>query len=138
MTFVAFTGAGLVVYMKAAGGHVGGIVVMLFFGACSLIAGLQLVFPPVLVLTADGYTTRSFGRSVTRSWADVESFIPVRAGGGMVGIRLDRVITARSALRALVSDIAGYDGGALPDTYGMKASELANLMNEWRARAVAG
>jgi hypothetical protein len=27
-------------------------------------------------------------------------------------------------------------GSALPDTYGMKAEELAELMNEWRSRAI--
>jgi hypothetical protein len=53
---------------------------------------------------------------------------------GLVGIRLavssERLSGPRKAARA----IAGYDGGALPDTYGMKAEDLAALMNEWCGR----
>ncbi len=39
-----------------------------------------------------------------------------------------------SGVRRAARAIAGYDGGALPDTYGMNAVELAALMNAWRDR----
>jgi hypothetical protein len=42
----------------------------------------------------------------------------------------ERLSGPRRAARA----VAGYDGGALPDTYGMKADDLAALMNEWHSR----
>jgi hypothetical protein len=78
---------------------------------------------------------------VTRRWKDIDSFVVVRTSAlsGLVGIRLsgspeqtsnEQTSNVRRAARA----IAGYDGGALPDTYGMTAVELTALMNDWRDR----
>jgi hypothetical protein len=51
--------------------------------------------------------------------------------GIMVAVSPEQTSHVRGAARA----VAGYDGGALPDTYGMKAAELAALMNAWRDRS---
>jgi hypothetical protein len=131
-----FAMGGVLVFFAAPGGRVGGIVVFVFFGACAVVAAIQLVLGSTLTLTTDGYTFTSLGRLVTRRWQDVEPFVAVRTSaiGGVVGIRLavpsERLPGPRRAARA----VAGYDGGALPDTYGMKADDLAALMNEWHSR----
>jgi hypothetical protein len=44
-------------------------------------------------------------------------------------VTFDKAKTAR----LVASVIAGYEG-ALPDTYGMRADQLADLLNEWKAK----
>jgi hypothetical protein len=41
---VVFAFAGVLIFFAAPGGRVGGIVVFIFFGACALVAAVQLVF----------------------------------------------------------------------------------------------
>ena len=131
-----FAMAGVLIFFAAPGGRVGGIVVFVFFGACAAVAATQLVLRSTLTLTTDGFKFTSLGRRVNRRWEDVDSFVAVRTSAlsGVVGIRLavssERLSGPRRAARA----IAGYDGGALPDTYGMKADDLAALMTDWRGR----
>jgi hypothetical protein len=131
-----FAMGGVLVFFAAPGGRVGGIVVFVFFGGCAAVAATQLVLRSTLTLTTDGFTFTSLGRRVTRRWQDVDSFVAVRTSAlsGVVGIRLAISSERLSGPRRAAMAIAGYDGGALPDTYGMKADDLAALMNDWRGR----
>ena len=131
-----FAMGGVLIFFAAPGGRVGGIVVFVFFGGCAAVAAIQVVLRPTLALTADGFTFTSLGRRVTRRWQDVDSFVAVRisALSGVVGIRLAVSSERFSGPRRVARGIVGFDGGALPDTYGMKADELAALMNDWRGR----
>ena len=54
----------------------------------------------------------------------------------MVAFNFSQKYRQQRFARKLSSMIGGYEG-ALPDTYGKTAEELAALMNEWRQRAVA-
>jgi hypothetical protein len=129
-----FVMGGVLIFFAAPGGRVGGIFV--FFGGCAAVAAIQLVLRSTLTLTTDGFMFTSFGRRVTRRWQDVDSFVAVRTSAlsGVVGIRLAISSERLSGPRRAAMAIAGYDGGALPDTYGMKADDLAALMNDWRGR----
>jgi hypothetical protein len=130
-----FALVGVLVFAVAPGGRVGGVVVFLFFGGCAAVAILQLVLGSQLTLTAEGFTVRSLGRQVTRRWQDVESFVVVRASAftNIVGIRLLAAPGGDTFLTRAARNVFGYQG-ALPDTYGMKANDLAALMNEWLSR----
>jgi hypothetical protein len=89
-----------------------------------------------LRLDPDRLTVCSLFRVSSYRWDDIEAFDVVRFGlyrlvaftlfeqGGGHGDHTPRPAAA----------ISGYDG-ALPDTYGMRAEELALLLNEWRLRA---
>jgi len=131
-----FALGGVLIFFAAPGGRAGGIAVFAFFGLCAVVAAIQLVFPSTLTLTTDGFTFTALRRRVTRRWNDIDSFAPVRASAlsGVVGITLAASAEQRSGVRKAARNIWGYDGGALPDTYGMTAGELAALMNEWRDR----
>jgi hypothetical protein len=131
-----FAMAGVLIFFAAPGGRVGGIVVFVFFGACAAVAATQLVFRSTLTLTTEGFTFTGLGRRVTRRWNDIDYFVAVRTSAlsGLVGIRLSVSPEQASGVRRAARAIAGYDGGALPDTYGMTAAELAALMNDWRDR----
>jgi len=51
----------------------------------------------------------------------------------MVAISFSELYRKAKTTRGLARFIAGAEG-ALPDTYGMKADQLANLLNEWKSR----
>jgi hypothetical protein len=131
-----FALGGVLVFFAAPGGRVGGIVVFAFFGLCAVVAAIQLVFRSTLTLTTDGFTLTALRRRRTRSWKDIDSFVPVHTSAlsGVVGIRLAASAEQPSGVRKAARTIWSYDGGALPDTYGMTVNELAALMNEWRDR----
>ena len=131
-----FAMGGVLIFFAAPGGRVGGIVVFAFFGACAAVAAIQLVFRSTLTLTTEGFTFTGLGRRVTRRWRDIDSFVAVRTSAlsGVVGIRLPVSPEQASGVRRAARAIGGYDGGALPDTYGMTAVDLAALMNDWRDR----
>ena len=130
-----FAAAGVLVFFVAPGGRGGGAAVFAFFGLGALVAAVQLLTGSSLVLTPEGFTVNSLGRRVTRRWQEIEAFVVVSPSAfiRIVGIRLaipdEHVPSIRSSRRGL----AGFES-ALPETYGMKATELAELMNEWLAR----
>ena len=119
LSSAVFAAFGVLIFFVAAGGRVAGVIIFLFFGACAGVAAFQLIVGTQLVLAADGFTVRSMGRSVTRRWTDVENFDVFKAAA------FSEIVSFRY--------VRGPQSG-LPDTFGMKASELAALMNEWRAR----
>jgi hypothetical protein len=135
-TGAVFAFAGVLIFFAAPGGRVGGVVVFAFFGLGAVVAAVQLVFRSTLTMTPEGFTFTGLGRRVTRAWKDIDSFVPVRTSAlsSMVGIRLAVSAEQRSRLRKAAINIWGYDGGAIPETYGMRADELAALMNQWRDR----
>jgi hypothetical protein len=51
----------------------------------------------------------------------------------MVGLRFNERYKGNAVGRKLATYLSGTDG-ALPDTYGQKAEELASLLNRVRAR----
>lgn len=107
-----------------------------FFGACMLVF-LALLMPGAayLQLTRDGFRVRSLWRSHFTPWSAVAGFGVVRISHrAMVSYNFTDVAAHRGARfsRALT----GAEG-ALPDSYGMSAQDLAALMTAWRARALA-
>ena len=120
MASLTFCAGGLLIFLKAPGGAVGGVVVTGFFGVGALVAVLQMATAS-LVLSPEGFTITGFGRTSAAAWTEVQDCRAVRPPGA-------------GAMNELVKvRFAGADRW-LPDTYGMKAEALAGLMNEWRVR----
>lgn len=106
-----------------------------FFGLCGLVAIVCMIpGASYLTLTAEGFWFASLFRKNFVAWKDVDHFIvaDIRANK-MVGWNYTADFGHQSALRRVNSAIAGIEGG-LPDTYGHSAAELAELMNELRAK----
>ena len=109
-----------------------------FFGAGALVAVVMLL-PGAgsLTLRADGFDRVTLFMTLRTPWQQVGNFgvseLPTRRGGRMrlvgyddgdlPGDNFSRRTTGRNA--------------ALPDTYGLSHEDLARLMNQWRARALA-
>jgi hypothetical protein len=104
--------------------------------ACGLLglAALRRVFDytSCLRLTTRGFIVFDRGQAMEFTWNDIRKFRPGPHGRMVV---FDYALPAArpSAARKVAQFVAGGDG-ALPDTYGLTARELAELLNEWRER----
>ena len=95
-----------------------------------------------LRLETVGFTMRTLFRDSSYGWGQVTEFgvVEIKQGGmtahRMVGFNFVGKDAASTGGRKLSRALAGYEG-ALPDTYGMKAQKLADLMNACRERFIA-
>ena len=87
-----------------------------------------------LLLNEEGFTYCSLFRAQAVLWVDVEGF-------GVIAINAFRMVAwnfvpghpSTGRARMLSQAVSGYEA-ALPDTYGLKPKELANLLNALRQR----
>lgn len=108
----------------------------LFFGACALAALVGLI-PGAshLQLESKGMTVRSLFREWHVRWADVDHFFVTSiSGNAMVCWNYAADASAKPRGARVSRTLTGVEAG-LPDTYGRSASDLADLLNRWRARA---
>ncbi len=130
----AFAGVG--VLMVRGGDRVGWAEIALFGSGAVVFCILLLPGSAYLKLDADGFTFCSLFRSHRLRWSEVDSFgvadIGVRQ---MVAFNFSPLHRGQERMRKISSAIAGYEG-ALPDTYGRSAEDLAALLNQWRDRAI--
>jgi hypothetical protein len=106
---------------------------IIFFGLCALV-GLVNLLPnsSYLTLTEKGFLLVSLFRKHFVEWSNVQSFVPVRIQRrSMVGWNYSSEYRGSKRLRSVNSALAGVEA-ALPDTYGMPAEQLADLMNQLR------
>jgi hypothetical protein len=127
---LAILGASLIVY-----GYLIGVLLL----AAWLLAGIamlaRLLAPDTLTLRPDGFSIHTFGRAESHHWRDIEWFYATRLRGRtMVTWRFAPHRAPPGAWRTFLRSTI-VDDAALPDTYGMRARELAALMNEWREAA---
>jgi len=130
MISAVFVAAGVLI---AIDNHEGlGWLVVAFFGLCLIVAVAQWIRPPTLVITAAAFQVRSLGRTWSRDLASCGEFSVSRnpvANQSMVVFDhpIDAPKKAAKASRAM----SGHTG-ALPDTFGMNANDLAKLLNQTR------
>lgn len=118
--------------LMIAEGEWSGLLVGGFFGLC------VVVFVPMLFsrwnhlhLDREGVRCRSLWRERRWRWEDIaELGVADFGAGACVAMRLVR--PPDSSLIALSRATTGWDD-ALPDRYGLSASELLMRMNRWRA-----
>lgn len=107
------------------------------FAALGLFASIALL-PGAnqLRLDADGLEVRALFRVTRWSWRDVVRFGPTRVGlHTTVGIDFADHVDAAARLRRVNRGLTGFDG-ALPDTYGHRAADLAAKLETWRRACV--
>lgn len=111
-----------------------GVAVAGFFGLTSLLAALLCVYGHANVrLAEDGFVVGRLWRDAPYRWTDVSPF-------RVIAIRGNRRVAFDTAEdRGILANLARRQFGAstiLPDSYGMKAEELADLLNAWRSAAL--
>jgi len=111
-----------------------------FFGLGVVVAVVGLLpGSSYLELDERGFTLCTLFRKSFQRWDDVAEFFPIRLdgrGSPMVAVRYAPGFTANAAARRFAKTLAGAEG-ALPDTYGRSAAELAELLNKVRAERSA-
>lgn len=110
-------------------------VAILFFGLCSLVFLIQLLPGSTqLFLTEDGFIITSLFRSHFTDWKEVKSF-KIGYLGRDLTVMFDYVDSHKKhTIGKYISKEMSGSHGALPSTYGMKATELLKLMNEFKQR----
>lgn len=107
-----------------------------FFGACAARALILLLIPGAarLTLDDDGFEVASILRRVRAPWRHVSG---LRAGASGPGKDPCVTYEVRDLSPSPQSRAATKATRTLPDNYGLPADDLAWLMNEWRAQALA-
>jgi hypothetical protein len=108
------------------------------FGAGAL-AALANLLPnsAYLELRTDGFIVKNTFRQKFVRWADVQAFYPWKIQyNHMVGWDYQPAYE-KSVFSRKVSAALGTPEYYLPDTYGMKVEELAELMNTVRSKSLA-
>lgn len=106
---------------------------IVFFGLGVIVFIIQL-FPNAsyLKLTKEGFEIRSLFRSDFTNWKDVQVFRSGNAGPNkMVMFDFAERHKKFKQGKKIAKSISGNQG-ALPNSYGMSVTELAELMNEWK------
>ena len=130
---LAFVSAGLWLRPDHA---LSGYAAIAFFGLCAVVFAINLLpRSSYLQITSEGFEMCSMFRSRFIAWKDVGRFGVTRIGTRkMVGWDPLQPV---SKLGKANQTLCGY-AFALPDTYGLKAEELAELLNSVRDRHIAG
>lgn len=114
-----------------------GYFVAAVFGPGSVLGGIQLhPRSSYLRVQSDGFIIRSLFRDGFIGWHDVEGFGTTEDRKHVI-FDYSESYERHQALRIISSGIAGGEG-MLPDTYGLKAEELARLLNEAKERYSQG
>jgi hypothetical protein len=93
---------------------------------------LMLPKSSYLLLKEDGFSVCSLYRTSSLKWSDKEEFgVTTIIGPRIVGFNFSSTYNRQQKVRKISKNMAGYEG-ALPDTYGMPAKELAELLNNWK------
>ena len=118
-----------------------GWLVALIFGSFTAIAIVPLFSPHAyLRLDRNGFEQAFMGRSFSCDWRDVSEFHVWSMRHGFFVTNRFVGFTRREDEGKLITKFnKAMVGGAsqLSDTYGMKAQDLANLMNAYRVQAMA-
>jgi hypothetical protein len=108
---------------------------IVFFGLVAIVGLINLIpGASYLRLDAQGFEMRSLYRGHTTAWSDVTGVGIMQVGTRkLVGWNFIAGYERQSRLRKINTSIAGFEA-ALPDTYGMSAQALADLMESIRVK----
>lgn len=117
-----------------------GIAGLLLFGSMPIIGAVQLFTNlNYLSLDRDGFEYASLGRKHRFNWADVSDFAVFTIRQGLFVTNKMVVFNSKSIDQkrmARLSRLFSGRSGGLPDTYGMKAEALVDLMRRYQSNAL--
>ena len=106
-----------------------------FFGLGLPVFIMQLLRPGHLTLSKDGFEQVILGRTLACKWTEVSEF-------GIVKIKRNKFVSFSryedegKMLAGISKSMTGGASGMLGDNFGMKTTELAMLMNDYRVNAM--
>jgi hypothetical protein len=111
-----------------------GWLAIVFFGLC-LAVSLICLLPKAsyLRLTPEGFTMCSLFRAHTIRWEDVTGFGVGRVfTNKMVMFNYVKSYQRTPRLRSFNTELTGFEAG-IPDSYGLRHEDLADLLNRYKA-----
>jgi hypothetical protein len=132
---VALTG--MDVFVIVTDGGIVGWFGLVFFGLGSLVFAVQFMpSASYLSLTAEGFVVSAlFRKWPLIRWEDVSAFrVAAAPPTGIKMVVFDWHRGTKPLLRKINRALVGA-GEGLPDTYGLKPGDLAELLNRWREEA---
>jgi hypothetical protein len=134
---LAFTAIGAAMILS--GGGIANWFCGVFFGVCSTAFTIQL-WPGAsyLLLLPDGFVVcLLFRRRPLIRWDSVSEFrVALVPASGMRMVVFSRDPSPNPRLASINRRLVG-DTDGLPDSYGRKPDQLADVLNEWRRRAIS-
>ena len=115
-----------------------GWLVLIFFGLGVLVAAVAMLpGAGALTLDAEGFEAANLFRRHRTRWQDTTGFQAARIPPAQQKLVIyDDVTQSTKTVAQINVGIVGRNA-ALPDTYGLSAAHLAQLMAQWRERALA-
>lgn len=109
--------------------------IIIFFGLGTIVFVIQLIpNSSYLKLTKEGFEVKSLYKTNFTKWSDIDVFTTGYISKNlMVLFNYSNNHNKYNTGKKLAKSIAGNEG-ALPNNYGMKAKNLAILMNEWKSK----
>ena len=129
---LTFTVAGIMMTEKES---LKGWLIASFFGLGLIVFIIQL-FPgsTQLTLTEEGFIITGLFRSHLTKWSDVKAF-KINYLGRNRAVMFDYVDNhTKHKIGKIISKSLSDSHGALPGNYGLKVTELLNLMNDWKIK----
>ncbi len=121
------------IFLIREGNNMGWLVFSFFFIGVIVFIITLLPNSSYLKISAEGIEIKTlFKKSQMISWGVIDEFGAAYIGvNKMVTINFNENYNQQKVGRNLASSLTGFEG-ALPDTYGMDASKLANLLNDYK------
>lgn len=119
----------------ATNGPAAGWIGLVFFLPCTGVFMFNLVKPPRLILTREGFRFINLWRkSALFEWHRARDFHPFSVAWGttLIAFTYDGDAARWHGLLARANRALSDGNAALPTTYGMKPHDLANLLERWR------
>jgi hypothetical protein len=124
------------IWMIAGNAPWGWFVLIVFLIGAIVAAVALLPWAGALTLDGNGFVMTSLFRTQRIQWQDAEGFEAQVIPPALIKfVVFDQISATGRAISKFNATIAGRNG-ALPDTYGFSADDLASLMRQWRARAL--
>ncbi|PAY10852.1 hypothetical protein CK489_01440 [Bradyrhizobium sp. UFLA03-84] len=120
---------------KGAGVGIGMSMLGVAFFGFGVVMSARTLQVGALQLDSNGFRVTLFGRN-QYLWAEVSDFQPYRFKSSS-GVQFE-AIRPRSRYISAANASLGFSNDRLPDTYGLEAEELADLMEAWQSAALDG
>lgn len=121
------------IFLIREGNNMGWLVFSFFFIGVIVFIITLLPNSSYLKISVEGIEIKTlFKKSQMISWGVIDEFGAAYIGvNKMVTINFNENYNQQKVGRNVASSLTGFEG-ALPDTYGMDASKLANLLNDYK------
>ena len=138
--FILFIALGVfALFTKDTGGIIAGVILILLFGAGAVFMLGNIFLGSYLKLTEQGFEFYGSFRKNFVNWSDVKNFyvtrIPTPRGSSskFVTYNYSDKYSKQELARNIAKSISGGEA-MLPDNYGKKPEELADIMNSWKKK----